>query len=259
MSKVVQMPAARRINRGKGHSYTLDGQPVMGVTTAIKKGLPMPALSGWAARECAEFVAGRRDILTQLNDAELMDLVKGAPNRVRNQAAERGTEVHSLAQRLARGDEVEVPEELNGHIDHYLAFLDAFRPARAIVERPVFNRRFRYGGTLDMLAETPDMGWTLFDVKTSGSGIYGDIALQLAAYGHAEFYVDEDNAEVPLPDVDSYVAVWVRGDGYDVYPVDVTEREWIVFQSVLQVAWWAEQRQEQVVGAAIWRREEVKS
>jgi hypothetical protein len=231
----------------------------MGVTTILSKGLPKPALVGWAAREAAEFVANRRDILIQLNDREVIDLVKGAANRNRDEAAVRGTELHALAERLARGEEVEVPEALTAHVDHYIGFLDAFKPSNAIVERPVFNRAFRYGGTLDMLAQTDELGWTLFDLKTSGSGVYGDVALQLAAYGHAEFYVDSEGREIPMPPVDNYVSVGLRADGYDVYPVDVTDREWKTFQYVAQVAWWIEHRQKQVVGEAIWARQEVKA
>ena len=257
-SKVVSMPKARRIDRGRGHSYTLDGQPVMGVTTILSKGFPKPALVGWAAREVAEFVASRRDILTQLDDRELVDLAKNAPGRIRDAATNRGTEVHKLAERLARGDEVDVPEELTGHVDAYIAFLKAFRPASALVERPVFNRTYRYGGTMDMLAQTADLGWTLFDIKTSGSGIYGEVALQLAAYGNAEVYIDEQQLEQPMPEIDSYAAIWVRADGYDVYQVDVTDRELKTFLWIQQVAWWIDHRADEVKGDSIWRRQEVK-
>ena len=255
----LKKPAARRINRGRGHSYTLDGSPVMGVTTILSKGYPKPALVGWAAREVAEFVAGRREVLTQLNDEELVDLCKGAPYRTRDAAANRGTEVHKLAERLARGDEVDVPEEVAGHVDAYLAFLEAFKPSAALVERPVFNRKYRYGGTMDMLARTDEMGWTLFDIKTSGSGIYGDIALQMAAYGNAEVYIDSDGDEQPMPEVDSYAAIWVRADGYSVYPIDVTEKEFKAFLYVQQIAFWLEHRSDQVKGDEIWRRESVKA
>lgn len=260
-AKVVALrkPAARRINRGRGHSYVLDGQPIMGVTTIIKGGLPMPALPQWAARTCAEYVAGRREILTELGDRELVDLVKGAPFRERDAAANRGTEVHKLAERLIRDEEVDVPVELDGHINSYVAFLDAFRMTGALVERPVFSRKYRYGGTLDLLADTSELGRVLIDIKTSGSGVYGEVALQLAAYGHAEFYVDAGLNEVALPEIDSYAVVWVRADGYDVYPIDVTDRDFQTFLYVQQVAWWAQHRAGQVIGDAIWRREEVRA
>lgn len=252
-------PSTRRVNRGRGHSYTIDGKPALGVTTILKAGLPKPALIGWAAREVAQAVIDRRDVLMDFSDAELMDFLRNAPGRKRDAAANRGTEVHKLAQRLAAGEEVEVPEELTGHVDSYLAFLDSFQPSNALLERPVFNRTHLYAGTIDLLADTPKLGKALFDVKTSGSGIYGEVALQLAAYGRAEFYVDDEFNEIPLPPIDSYAAVWVRADGFDVYPVEVTEREFKTFLYVAQVAWWLDHRAARVKGDAIWSRQEVSA
>lgn len=250
--------SAKRINRGRGHSYTLDGKPVSGVTTIIGKSLPKPALTGWAAREVAEFVAGRREILTQLTDEELIDLCKGAPFRERDKAANRGTEVHRLAEQLAHGREVDVPQELVGHVDSYLAFLEKFEPSEALVERPVFNRQYRYGGTLDLLCRIKEFGRCLLDIKTNRSGPFGETALQMAAYGHAEVYVDADGAEQPLPAVDFYGVVWVRADGFDLYRYEVTEREWKQFLFCAQTAWWVDNRLEHVRGDAIWQRQEVK-
>lgn len=249
---------ARRIDRGKGHSYALDGKPVMGVTTIINKAVPKPALTAWAAREAAEFVAAHREILTQLSDQELVDLVKGAPFRERDAAANRGTEVHRLSEQLARGLEAIVPEPLTGHVDSYVAFLDAFQPTDAVLERPVFNRAYRYAGTLDLLCSLPDYGdRCLLDIKTNRSGPFGETALQLAAYGHAEFYVDDQGAEQPMPSIDFYGVVWVRADGFDLYRYDVTEREWKQFLFCIQTAWWTENRMDAVRGEAIWQRREV--
>lgn len=252
-------PSARRVARGKGHSYTIDGKPVLGVTTILKSGLPKPALIGWAAREVAQTVCDRRGILTEMSDEEVMDFLRGAPNRARDAGAARGTEVHKLALRLNRGEEVDVPEPIVGHVDSYLAFLEAFQPSNALVERPVFNRALRYGGTLDLLADTKDMGRTLFDVKTSRTGVFPEVALQLAAYGNAEFYVNDELEEIPMPAIDSYAALWVRADGYDVYPVAVTDREFKTFQHIAQVAWWLDWRAKDVIGDAIWSRQEVSA
>ena len=252
-------PAALRVQRGRGHSYKLDGEKIDGVTTVIGNGLPKPQLVGWAAREVAEFIATRREVLPHLSDRELVDLCKGAPGRIKDAAANRGTEVHRLASQLAAGEEVEVPVEIDGHVDAYLGFLEAFEPTGALVERPVFNRKYRYGGTMDMLAQTARWGSTLFDYKTGGTGIYGDVALQLAGYGNAEFYVDEEGVERAMPEVDAYAAVWVRADGYDVYPIQVTDREFKTFLYVQQVAWWIEHREREVKGDAVWRRQEVKA
>jgi hypothetical protein len=251
--------AARRINRGRGHSYSLDGKPVSGVTTILGKALPKPALVGWAAREVAEFVCSRRDILTQLSDEELVDLCKGAPFRERDKAANRGTEVHHLAEKLAHGLEVDVPEELSGHVDSHIAFLEKFEPSEALLERPVFNRHYRYAGTLDMLCRIEEYGRCLLDIKTNRSGPFGETALQMAAYGHAEVYVDVDGNEQPMPEIDFYGVVWVRADGFDFYRYEVTEREWKQFLFCAQTSWWVDNRMNVVRGDAIWQRQEVRA
>lgn len=254
-------PPARRINRGRGHSYAIDGAPAVGVTTVIDKSIPKKALTGWAAREVSEFIIARRRLLADdsWTDEELLDLMKGAPFRERDKAANRGTEVHRLAEQLARGKEVEVPDELVGHVDSYVAFLDQFRPTDALLERPVFNRTYRYGGTLDLLCSIEDLGHRcLIDIKTNRSGPFGETALQLAAYGRSEFMVDVDGLEVPMPEIDFFGVVWVRADGYDLYPYQVTDREWKQFLYCLQTAWWMDHRAEHVKGDALWRRQEVK-
>src|SRR5207249_10143098 len=90
-------PDARRIGHGRGHSYHLDGKPTMGVTTIIKKGVPAPALIEWAGRTVAEYVISRRALLDQLTDDELYELARSAPYRERDAAANRGTEIHRIA------------------------------------------------------------------------------------------------------------------------------------------------------------------
>ena len=251
------MSTARRIDRGRTHSYVLDGKPVLGVTTILNKSIPKPALVGWAAREVAEFICGRRDILLQLSDQELIDLCKGAPYRERDKAANRGTEVHRLAEQLAKGIEVEVADELVGHVDSYMAFLEEFQPSDALLERPVFNRHYRYAGTFDLLCSLEGLGRCLLDIKTSRSGPFGETALQMAAYGHAEVYLDPEGVEQPIPPIDFYGVIWVRADGFDLYPYEVTDREWKQFLYCIQTAWWVDQRMEKVKGEAIWQRLEV--
>lgn len=233
--------STRRINRGKSHSYRLDGASVDGVTTVIGNGLPKPALTGWAAREVATFAADHLEILRNLQRDEAIDLLKGAPWRDRDRAANRGTEVHRLADRLARGEDVTVPDELVGHVDSYLKWWEEYQPQDVLIERSCFNRTWRYAGTFDEWARL-SWGRTLIDIKTNRSGPFGETALQLAAYGHAEVYLDEDGIEHAMPPIDHYAVLWLRADGYDFYPYDVGEREWRVFTYVQATARWIAER-----------------
>ena len=60
-----------------------------------------------------------------------------------------------------------------------------------------------------------------------------------------------------MPKVDWYGVVWVRSDGYDLIPYQVTEKEWKQFLFCIQTAWWADNRMPVVKGEAIWGRQEV--
>lgn len=258
-------PDTRIIERGNGHSYQLDGRKVPGVTTILSNGIPKPALVGWAARTVAEYVVDRLAVVdgnviadNLVNDLRTFNDSRRYPERLngdlprlglskvlsqvqyaeRDAAGNRGAAVHDLAERLARGEEVNVPDELDGHVRSYLRFLDEWQPADALLERVVVNRRWGYMGKLDMIATLPDLGRTLLDIKTSRSGPFEEVALQLAGYRYAETMIDDDGVEIPMPQVDSCAVVWVRADGYDVYRFQAGEAEHRVFLYCHQVGQW---------------------
>lgn len=258
-------PQTRMIVRGNGHSYLLDGEKVPGVTTILDNGIPKPALVGWAARTVAEYVVDRLAIvdgkvvadelvanLRAYNETRkwpeklgeglarvgLTKVLATVQYADRDAAANKGTEVHKIAQQLAEGQEVEVPDVLAGHVKSYLRFLEEWQPTDAIVEGVVVNRRWRYMGKFDMIATLPDpLGRTLLDLKTSRTGVYAETALQLAGYRYGETLLDGDR-EVPMPPVDSCAAVWIRADGYDVYRLAADEAAYRIFLYAKQVAAW---------------------
>jgi hypothetical protein len=226
----------KRINSGRGHSYRLDGEKVDGVTTVIGDGVPKPTLPKWAAGAVAAFAVDHLEMIQALQRDEAIDLLKGSPYRDRDRAAKRGTEVHNLAEKLIHGEEVDVPEELTGHVDSYIKFLDEWQVEPIVVEGVVFSRKHRYMGTLDLIGKL--RGRTvLADIKTTRSGIFGEVALQLAAYRYAEGYLgSHKNEELPMPDVESCCAIWVHADGYDVVPVTAGPAQFRAFLYAQQVA-----------------------
>lgn len=274
MSAAKAKPPTRIQRSGNGHSYFLDGEKVPGVTTVLGNGIPKPALVGWAARTVAEYVTDRLDLkgdnvlADDLVDAlrifngtsrypEKFEGAGGKPSRSaiskvlsrvqyadRDAAANRGTEVHNLAERLARGEEIDVPNELTGHVRAYLRFLEEWDPTDALLERVVVNRRWRYMGKLDAIFTLPELGRTLLDVKTSRSEPYPEVALQLAGYRYAETMLleelDDDGTilEEPMPAVDSCAVLWVRADGYDLIPFTVDDLAFRTFLYAKQVGEW---------------------
>lgn len=228
----------QRISSGRGHWYKLDGAKADGVTTLIGDGIPKPALINWAGNVTAEYAVDHWADLTDLKPSERLKALKEARWSDRDTAARRGTEVHRLGEKLARGEEVDLPDELAGHVESYVAFLDEWKPRPVLLETTVANRRWRYAGTLDAVFDLPDGRRVLADLKTSRSGIFPEASYQMAAYAHAECYLDDDGTEQPMPELHGGIGIHVRADGYDVHPVDIGDRPWRIFQ---HAAWLARQ------------------
>lgn len=212
------------------------GERIPGVTTILGSGLPKPALVNWAGNTTAAYAVDNWDDLNGLGISERLERLKKCRYEDRDAAAKRGTEVHALAERLIKGEAVTVPDELKGHVESYVAFLDDWHIEPTHVEITVVNYTVGYAGTLDLIGRLPDETVTLADIKTTRSGIFGEVALQLAAYRYAEKYLTADGGEADMPEVDETHAIWVRADGYSVYPMDTSRAVFDDFRRVYQVA-----------------------
>ena len=205
------------------HRYKLDGKWVPGVTTLIGRAMPKPALPKWSAKSVAEYVANHREAVEHLYSmgaGPMVSALKDVPWQQRDEAANRGTEVHDFAERIVKGEEVDVPEALVGHVESAIAFLEEWQIEPVLVEAVVGSRRHQYAGKLDLVADSRNAPRAIFDYKTSKSGIYAETAYQLSAYANAEFY-GERGDEKPMVDlgIEAAYGVHVRADGYDVYPL----------------------------------------
>lgn len=243
-------PIVRR-NYGRGHGYKdANGVKVPGVTTLISNGLPKPALIEWAADAVAAHAIDHWDEIAALPLSERMKRLKKAHRAVSSAAAIRGTKLHALATALVAGDEVTVPDESAALVDSYVQFLDDWDPAPVTTEAPCVSYRHGYAGTLDLIADLPGIGRALLDIKT-GKAVYGDVALQLAAYRYADVYQGDKQPdgtvpEFAMPEVQFVGVVHVRDDGYDVVPVEAGPAEHRDFLYVAQVAAFAERARDLV-------------
>ena len=234
----------KRVNRGKNHWYVDEdtGERIPGVTTILKN-LPKDALINWAASSTAEYAVDNWDTLTELAPSARLKKLNGARWEAKDAASNRGTQVHKLAERLVKGEEVKVPDELTGYVESYVRFLDEYDVQPVLVEAVVHSATHNYCGTLDLVADMlnpddPEQRVTaMVDIKTSRSGIFGETALQLAAYNYADHYIDIDaRAEYEIPAVDMFAGVHVRADGYDVVPLEVGQLQHRQFLYLMQVA-----------------------
>lgn len=214
----------RRKETKKGHHYIdANGTRVQGVTTVTDGGLPKKAILAWGPRVTAEYAVDHWDELSAMSPSKRQKELESARWKDTDAAKDKGTLVHDVAQRLLADEEVEVSDEIAGHVESYIAFLRDFQVEPVLVERPVMSHQHGYAGTFDLIADLviPDRGVVraLIDLKTSRSGIFGEIALQLAGYRYADVYLDEDGVEQPMPEVEDTFGLHIRADDYDLYPV----------------------------------------
>ena len=246
-------PKLTRKNYGKGHSYFLDGVKIPGVTAILSDGLAKPALINWAAKTVAGYAVDNWGTLAELKLSERLKTLEAAHYADRDAAGKRGTEVHKLAEALNAGKKVAVPEELAGHVESYVSFLDDHDIRPVLTESSVVYLKplNEYAGTLDLIARFPALDKTLLcDVKTARSGVFPDNALQLAAYRFATSYLDGTNLK-PMPEVDGCAVIHVRADGYSLVPLEAGPAEHRFFLYCRQLWRWQNEASKTVVGEEI--------
>lgn len=251
-SNGAQPPTSQRKNHGRGHSYWIDGVKVPGVTSGVLgKGFPKQALINWAAETTAGYAVDHWDDLAELTPSKRLKQLMRARFDVVDEARVRGVKLHDLARRHMSGEEVEVPEALEPLFEQYEAFLAEWVVRDLVVEQPLFSRRYRYGGTPDLIAELVDGRVWLLDYKSTAKGIFLEHVLQLAALRHADYMLDPDGREIPLPQIDAVGAVWLRADGYELYPVEADARAFAIFRAVKLVAGFVESERDDWIGDAL--------
>lgn len=225
-----------RRNYGRGHGYKLDGEKIMGVTTAIDV-LDKPALRNWYANEAAKRAVNEWDRLAELPITERLEYIKTGPRDVMTAAALRGTEIHALGDLLARGESPDVPPEHVGPVEAYARFLDAWEIETIASETPLANTEHKYAGTADLWARVGkrDNAVCLVDVKT-GKGVYNEVGLQLAAYRYSDLLQPEKGVEIATPACDLVYVAHVLPDDVRMVPVNAGPETFRTFLYVLTVA-----------------------
>lgn len=222
-----------RRNYGLGHGYQLDGEKIVGVTTAIGV-LDKPALRNWYAEEAAKRAVNEWERLSHLPITERLDYIKRGARDKTSAAALRGTQIHDYGQQLAHGESPDVPEEHVGPATAYARFLDKWEIEPIASETPLAHTVHKYGGTADLWCRIGkrDNAVCLLDVKT-GKGIYSETGLQLAGYRYSEL-IQVDGQEIPTPAVDLVYVAHVLPDDVRMLPVVANERVFRQFLYILQ-------------------------
>lgn len=235
-----------RSDAPRGKVYRWRDETFDSVTTIIENGVPKPALKAWGQKMVAEFAVDRMDAWLEMERDEAVDFLKRAPNRFTDRAAARGSDIHEWARCHVLGQPVPpCPKPMQPWIDAFMRFLDDWQPEFVATEVTVYSRRWHYAGTLDWLAKLPPLEAfgieepILGDYKT-GKGIYGEAALQMSAYRHADFVGLPDGSEMPLPATAGAMVLHLRPDilpkpGYFLLPVDSSPEMFRLFLYAQQI------------------------
>jgi hypothetical protein len=225
---------------GRGRTYRWNDETFTSVTTLIGRGVPKPALTYWAAKSVAEWVADHYPLIGSVLEEDkpkAIKMMKGSPWDERDAAADIGTLIHDIAEARVLGLPLPDYEKKHaGFVHSFEMFLDDWKPEYIATEMTVYNRTHRYAGTLDFIAKLPGLGLVLGDYKTSRSGIFQETCLQLAAYAHSEFCGMPNGAEEPMPSVDTCVALNLRPNGYKLHELVADDSVFRTFLYVMQVA-----------------------
>jgi len=226
--------------------------PIPSVTTIIKLIDKSGPLVGWAKRETASSAVRNLDTLRVMRDEAgqqaAIDWLKTIPDYQRDRAADRGSEVHRIAEQIIRGTPPsDVPEELAAYVAAYHGFIKTWRPKWLAVEQMVCSLKWDYAGTFDAIAVIGNERW-LLDVKTS-TGVYPETALQLAAYGAAEFIGRPgDPTRYRIPRVTRFGVIHVVPEGAELVPYAVDRETFRTFLRAREVWQWTQGQAKTVVG-----------
>lgn len=259
-------------SNGRYHWYIDEetGEKIRGVTTITGDGVPKKALIEWSGNATAEYALDNWDDLSKMAESARLNAMKRGRYQTKDEAANRGTAIHKMGERLIAGEEVEVPDLLAPYVNSYVRFMDEFDLRAKFVEAVVYSEMHRYCGQLDIIGDIllPDMpeydhlprdpdGYVcdvLLDAKSNRSGIFGETALQLAGYRYAEWLQpdpkDPDSA-IPMPEITWTGAIWIRPDGYSLVPVETGPDQHRVLLYAQQIGMWDADSRD-LVGDPIW-------
>lgn len=238
----------RHIVRSPDHQYTFDGVTYPGVTGILKVLDKSGPLMNWAARQTAEAAVlmqirgALSDLLATVGPEGAVKALTSRSNWKNEEARDLGTDVHAMADLIATGQPLPPMSEITmKRVDAYEQWWRNSGWKLRASEYAVINTALGYGGTGDLLCYDRDGRTVLADIKT-GKGVYHETALQLAAYGAAEWMDTGDGAIYAMPHVDRYAVIHVTADKVREVDVIVGQAEVDAFKACMALTAWSKSR-----------------
>jgi hypothetical protein len=187
----------------KEHIHTLDGKPLMGVTSVLQV-ISKPFLIQWSANMACDYV---RNNLKKIEDLEKVLLeAKTAHRKKKEKAGDWGTNVHKAIELWIKENKKPELDDIGMKVfnkfedwvkENKVEFLES--------EKNIWSKELWIGGILDLVIKMNGKKY-IGDIKTS-SGIYNEAFFQMGAYN---LCLEEMNEH---KDIDGYLVINLKKDG----------------------------------------------
>jgi hypothetical protein len=231
--------------------------------TSVTKVKAKPAVDEWSKRKCGEYAADNIDGLYQrlhgktsddlkAERAQVVDLVRQAPDEHSNKASANGDLVHDAIDEFYKTGALPVvddwPLTAKRMFRAFLKWNDRYRPQYVDSEFTVWSEKYGYAGTAD-LALIIAGHLALIDSKT-GNGTYPEVGLQLAALAKADYIINPDGSTRPLPSFERFAVLHIRPTYVDLEPINYIDYCFTAFRALRNVRWWDDYVALHVIGNA---------
>lgn len=251
MSVLTSQSGWKMYERGTAHWYKRpDGEKVPSVTQATKMANDGGAFVITAAQAVAAWTGDNKDTFPDMTPSAVTKAAMDYWKAHRWDAADRGRTIHEHADKLLRGEELDIPDQDVAIVDTFLRFAEEWHVEPNHLESMVISPRWNYCGRLDFLGMVCGRPW-LLDWKTGRTGVWPETALQLAAYRHAELIVLSDGSEFTMPAVEMTAAVWLQDDSYQVVPVNTGQDVFRSFLYALETLRFTQRDREELIYPAL--------
>lgn len=251
-------------------------EPVKYASVTSITGLLPKNLTWWAGNAVADLAFYRQDEWITMQEftppgktartfygrEARYEYVRRAHDRIKSDAADLGTEIHTYVEAKNLGQPVpSVPLHAKARMRNFDDFMQTVKPRIESAEVKVYHRAggFHYAGTLDMLCEI-DGELAVLDIKT-GKGVYEEAALQINAYAFADFLVADPHHpgalqitpnrgkrwyewhgpaadEIKMPDVQAGYVLHLRDDFWALHKCPISEDLYQTFLALFPVDQW---------------------
>lgn len=154
---------------------------ILGVTSVTGVVDKSSALIGWAVKLARLYLSDRVEAGEPITLSEIEEACRQHTIR-KKEAADIGTEIHSIVEKWIKQQELEIPEDdrIRNGFDAFLKFQTEHKAKWIESEKIIYSQKHDYAGILDAVAEI-DGDLVLVDFKSS-NGLYPEMSFQAAAY-----------------------------------------------------------------------------